>query len=541
MRAGFAKSLDHDLDVLRRGANDAALSATLQQLLASGGDHRLKLDPMTLLNGYGCRPFPRPEAFTFASSTATSISDRAFARTRLARLDLLRAAKPHGVSDALNKRIEQMRYLLKAQLRLDAGIDVVFSPSGTDTQLHALFVAKSILGARCTSVVAAADETGSGTAFVSEGRHFAGVTAQGAAVTKGDHVSGFGGMPGRIPVCLRDERGVLRDQGAVDLDIVQSIASVIAEGGRVLLHAMDHSKCGFRSPSLECLQEVTARWPESVLVLMDACQMRLARPRLGSYLNSGFLVAITGSKFFTGPPFSGALLMPGRLSQLLIGVPIAPGLCDYMNQSDWPMRLWNIRTQLPDRHNLGQWLRWEAALEEMRAYFAVPEAPRRDMLDRFAGFVRSRISGSRCLRLLPARSEPVSELDSEFPPETIFPFTLHRHESELTRDDCTRVYRLLNEDVSDRLSDTALPRQRAIAARPCHIGQPVALRQANGSETGALRVSAGARIVSDNWSPDEDCRQRNFASELKQISTVFDKIELLIADENIWAEHAPIL
>lgn len=530
MRAGVAESLDHDFDALRCRANDDALSSGLPQLLTSGGDHRLKLDPKSLLNGYGCRPFPRPEAFTFASSTATSISDRAFTRARHARLDLLHAAKVGGVADALDQRIEQMRRLLKAQLHLAADIDVVFSPSGTDTQLHAFCVAKSILGPRCSSVVAAADETGSGTAFVSEGRHFAGVTAQGADVTKGDHVSGFEGTPERIPVCLRDEHGVLRDQRAVDIDIVQSIASVIAEGGRVLLHAMDHSKCGFRSPSFECLQEVTARWPESVLVLVDACQMRLARPRLAHYLNSGYLVAITGSKFFTGPPFSGALLIPPRLSQLLTGVQIAPGLCDYTNRSDWPMHLWNIRKQLPDRHNLGQWLRWEAALEEMRDYFAVPAAPRRDMLDRFAGFVRSRISRSRCLRLLPLRSEPVSELDSEFPPETIFPFTLHRHGSELTREDCARVYRLLNKDVSDMLSDTASPRQRIVAARPCHIGQPVMLRQANGSETGALRVSAGARIVSENWSPDEDCRQRNLASELEQVSTIVDKIELMIAD-----------
>ncbi|HEX5279880.1 MAG TPA: hypothetical protein VFW28_07355, partial [Micropepsaceae bacterium] len=98
------------------------------------------------------------------------------------------------------------------------------------------------------------------------------------------------------------------------------------------------------------------------------------------------------------------------------------------------------------------------------------------------------------------------------------------------RDDCLRVYRLLNKDVSDIVTDAASPRQRAIAARPCHIGQPVVLRQADGRETGALRVSAGARIVSENWSPDEECRQRNFSSELEQVSTVFDKIEWMIAD-----------
>jgi hypothetical protein len=43
----------------------------------AGGDLRLNIDEIHLLNKYGCRPF-RPEAFTFASSTASSVSNFAF-------------------------------------------------------------------------------------------------------------------------------------------------------------------------------------------------------------------------------------------------------------------------------------------------------------------------------------------------------------------------------------------------------------------------------------------------------------------------------
>src|SRR5260221_12500275 len=49
------------------------------QLLTAGGDSRLLVDPATGLNAYGCSPTPRPWAITFASTTATSISDGAFA------------------------------------------------------------------------------------------------------------------------------------------------------------------------------------------------------------------------------------------------------------------------------------------------------------------------------------------------------------------------------------------------------------------------------------------------------------------------------
>jgi hypothetical protein len=47
----------------------------------AGGDLRLNIDEIHLLNKYGCRPFPRPEAFTFASSTASSVSNFAFDKT----------------------------------------------------------------------------------------------------------------------------------------------------------------------------------------------------------------------------------------------------------------------------------------------------------------------------------------------------------------------------------------------------------------------------------------------------------------------------
>jgi hypothetical protein len=46
----------------------------------AGGDLRLNIDEIHLLNKYGCRPFPRPEAFTFASPTS-SVSNFAFDKT----------------------------------------------------------------------------------------------------------------------------------------------------------------------------------------------------------------------------------------------------------------------------------------------------------------------------------------------------------------------------------------------------------------------------------------------------------------------------
>ena len=92
--------------------------APLPHLLAAGGDTRLHLDPASRLNFYGCRPYPRPEAFTFASSTATSISERAYAAAEAARDDLIRAGLHHGLDRAVTSLVESLRHELAGLLGL---------------------------------------------------------------------------------------------------------------------------------------------------------------------------------------------------------------------------------------------------------------------------------------------------------------------------------------------------------------------------------------------------------------------------------------
>ncbi|HLI22747.1 MAG TPA: hypothetical protein VKV32_16615, partial [Stellaceae bacterium] len=330
------------------------MSAPLDWLLASGGDTRLNLDPETNLNGYGCRPSPRPEAFTFASSTATSISDRAYAAAARARIMMLREAPKIGLDRAADDQLEQMRHELKETLGLGgSGCAVVFSPSGTDSQLHALFVARALLGTPLVSVIAAADETGSGAMFATRGRHFNAITAHGVTVSKGEPIRGLAdGVEGKL-VPLRDDDGGLRPVDNVDGDVCHTIGRSVAAGKRVALFAMDSSKFGLRSPSNDCLRWIADAAGDEVLLVIDACQARLSRRRLAWYLERGCLVLITGSKFFTGAPFSGALLIPDRLAARCARLTDVPdGLGAYSGQSDWPRRFAGIRAALPAQVNL---------------------------------------------------------------------------------------------------------------------------------------------------------------------------------------------
>ena len=150
------------LDRLRSASAMADLFMPLDRLLGGGGDPRLTINPATGLNEYGCQPYPCPETLSFSSSTATSISQRAYDRAQQARDALMQSAIAIGMEAALDVRTESMRDELRACLGLSrANADIVFSPSGTDSQLQALFVARALLGPAMTTVVVAADQTGS--------------------------------------------------------------------------------------------------------------------------------------------------------------------------------------------------------------------------------------------------------------------------------------------------------------------------------------------------------------------------------------------
>jgi hypothetical protein len=509
----------HPADGRASGLRD--LFAPLDGLLVCGGDPRLALDKANL-NSYGCGPSPSPETWSFASSTASAISERAYARAGFARDELMRAAIDVGLDEAFDVRIEAMRRELKACLQLSRDVGVVFAASGTDAQLHALFLARSISGAGLATIVVGADQTGSGTLYTARGCHFANVTARGSLVRKGTPIPDLSCESIALP--LFDGAAGVAARADTDDAVLRAIQAAVADGSDVLLHVLDSSKLGWRAPSEACLDEIGRRWPQRVQVVVDACQMRLGRARIRTYLDRGYMVLITGSKFFGGPAFSGALLVPGSiLGAREAGEGLAGGLQDYASRSDWP-EAWALRSRFSARPNLGQWLRWEAAVEEIKAYYRVPAAFRHSALRQLRDGVESLMARSLSLRPVAASGSARDSDDEEFACPTIFPFTIHRRGTAVSADDCQVLYRALARDLGDVLGGSA--RGREIAGRRCLLGQPVRIDGAQ--PTAALRLCFGARQVTEAWSPDAGAADHNLRCQLDRVADVVAKLELLI-------------
>jgi hypothetical protein len=251
-----------------------------------------------------------------------------------------------------------------------------------------------------------------------------------------------------------------------------------------------------------------------VRIVVDACQGRLARERIRAHLQRGRMVLITGSKFFSGPPLSGALLLPHELVRCMERAgSLAPGLADYSVESDWPSEWRAAQTSLSRHENIGQLMRWSAALEEMSTWFAIPGAVRRAALAEFASSVPRAAATVAAVEPL----QPPLLDDPDFPVPTIFPFFIRHGGTALSPARAGKLYRALNRDVTSVLQGLG-NRERALAALPCHIGQPVCV-EGSGGASGALRISASARIVADSG-----------CSVADGLGLVFQKLDLLVRE-----------
>jgi len=481
---------------LRRRAQP--LLPPLEELLVEGGDGRIALDAQGGANKYGCPPRPDPGLIAFGSSTASVISGSAFTAAERLRLHLIQRAahEPLAVTYARELRRIRGELLRLCNVADLAGLEVVFGASGTD--LH-LIAGRLMAGTRLQpglAVMVDATETGSCVPLALAGRHFSHRAALGEPVTEGTAVAG-GATMDVVSVALRRDDGAPRSMDSIDAEVTSLVATAAGEGRRVLLSLADVSKSGMIAPSPACALELQRRWPASVEVLVDACQFRIAPSTLRAYLQQGFMVALTGSKFVTGPTFSGALLIPATPARYLRGRLLPRALAEYSSRADWPQQ-WAAGT-LTVAANVGLLLRWEAALHELRSFRAVPEEEVAGFLRRFGGLIQDRLQQDPAFQPLPVpqlERGPLSRTESWDRMQTIFPFVPRRiaerqRPRPLTDEETQRLYRLMRSDLSAHPDFAG----KGLAAARYQLGQPLACGRCDGMPVSALRICASARLI----------------------------------------------
>ena len=510
------------------------LAKPTEYLLMSGGDLRLNIDDIDLLNKYGCRPFPRPEAFTFASSTATSVSNFAFDKTDKSRAILIQKSLKNGFKNSTIEFSESLKNNLRRALQINDESEIIFSPSGTDSLLQIAAITQIISDKNMTHILVASDETGSGVAAALKGCHFENTTALNYPVKKGDRIEGFKDVD-LIEIPLKDENGVLKSNSQLDKEVFNAVFKANALGKHTVLHVMDQSKLGYQSPSEEMIHNLITLDNLSMQIIVDGSQLRLDPKDIQNYLNRGYIVTITGSKFFTGPPYSGALIVPKSVSKSINAVKknLPIGLNNYYNHVDWPTA-WSCSKNLSDGFNYGSYMRWNAAIVEMDRYYKTPILYRNLGIEMFCNFVEASINDASFLKPLFGDETKINKYNSEEfglrNIRTIFPFFILKNIEVLTVDNVKKLYVLLNSDISDKFEGSSLETIR-LAAQKCHIGQAVNVKFTHDIQSAVLRISLGARVISESWvNRDISLFFRNIEAQMSQVTVIIKKIELILSN-----------
>jgi hypothetical protein len=459
------------------GAAATPLEARLRLLLASGGDDRIWPDPVSRRNRYGAPAAPAPDELWFSSSTACAISPQGWAAAGEA-LERLIAPGPTTIVALFDGLRERLLTLYGAP-----GAEAVLSASGTEAELVTLALALELARSPLVNIVVAPAETGSGVPAAASGQHFLGHAPLGGAVTARCRLAGWedAGLCLQT-IDIRRPCGAPRRAADVDSEAAERVDAAVAAGAFAVLHVLDASKTGREGVSRAAARRIAARHAGRVLVVVDACQLRARPAALRQDLRDGFAVMLTGSKFAGGPAFCGALLLPAGLVDALAGArPTASPLAPYSAALDWPKALrWPFAAGLQHPANLGLGLRWTAALAEMEAYEALPGADRDALLAAFEHAVLARVAADPGLALL----------DDAVAAPGLIPIV------HADRSDPRPVYEALGRGEG--------------AARPCHLGQPVAV----GART-ALRVCASMPMI-------VQAAQAGFASLQSDIDEAFD-------------------
>ena len=334
--------------------------STLADLMTQGGDARIVLDPLTLLNRYSSAPYPR-DVLALASSTANDLSaDAASYLTQKYGSDAGRLNSGDVYADAL----EQSRTQIRNAYNLASDIDIFFAPSGTDLEYVPLFASAGKSTNGVSNLLLGADEVGSGCIHSAAGRYFANETALGTSVAPGQAVEGMVPVEmGDFPV--RDAMGTAFDGPAIAAQMGPKIADALSAGLHPLVHVVHGSKTGLVLPHLDEIDALIARFGSDVSFVVDACQARITTPAIHDYLQRRIIVFLTGSKFMGGPPFSGfALLPPGMAAN---AAPLPVGAVQIFRQAEVPLD-WAGREALENTGNAGLALRLSASLFELERF-----------------------------------------------------------------------------------------------------------------------------------------------------------------------------
>ena len=443
----------------------------LAEIMSSGCDERVLIDPETNKNKYFLNPTIYEGYFFRGSCTCATLNEETEPLVK----DFIQKCEVTPVDEVIAEQEQRVkRILVPGQQEL---FDVYFGPSGSDLMyypllfMHVMHPEEEII-----SIVTCPEELGSGSLIAAQGRFFNSKNQFGEKVEKGTLLHESIRVK-TITIPARDAHGNIIDRRERIGEIIKE-----NEGKPMIGNLVFGSKSGVKD-DLDVIDD----FPEGVLWAVDLCQLRNTPNLIKTLLQKGCMVLITGSKFYQSPPFCGAMLVPKTLSNEMVAadarniIPFQKVFSKY----DLPIWMTALRSQLRDFNNRGFRARWECSIYEMEKYDSLPRAQTNRWVYEWNRFVTGWIESSKYMELIP---------DQHKTNQTIISFRVKVNGKYLSFDELKDLYKVIVNSPFEHSDEYDM----AFIGQPVTYGDRAFLRLAIGSHD--IRRS----LKHAEFNPEED-------------------------------------
>ena len=508
------------------------INQTSTDIMSQGGDARISLDENSGLNKYGCRPYPK-FSISYSSCTSNTISFSAFSFVESYLHKLITLYSENGNYHFLKKEFDAVRKKIKNFYELPSSTEVIIGSSGTDLELLVLANALCSENEKAHNILLEANEVGSGAINAAQGRYFSVKTPLGIDCEVGQPIAGFSQNDISFKnIEARDPDGNLYKSSVIEEKIIQEIEYGLSNGFRPIVHTIHRSKTGLIIPSFDFFLDLTEKYGDKIDLIVDACQGRISIYMINQYLSYNAAVLITGSKFYSCPPFAGALLLPESMKRRVkTDCELPDGLYQFFTRHEFSESWLPENCNLPKKVNMGLLLRWKAAIFEMNKVFKVPNNRLEYVIKTFQGITKKMIESSVFLELLDIATVTSAHkvpfpTKSPFELNTIITFNIKMPNGlECTFENAKIILQALYTDLSGIIDDNS-----KIMSTPIYLGQPVKVkRNRQTGWAGSLRIALSSNLVSEIAMLDDELIQMRFQSDM---DTIRRKIEVIIENFN---------
>ncbi|MDA8792404.1 hypothetical protein N9N67_04115 [Bacteriovoracaceae bacterium] len=472
-------------------------------LLTQGGDDRSVLDLNAYTNKYNTSTLPRCDV-SRSSCTSSTISTEAYLHIEQFHFQLM----VNYIKQEINPSVlfqqqtqEVLSYFLGPASENLA--QMALTPSGTDIEYLCtwLGVMRSFeiypeQYIKKVKVIVNGDlEVGSGTKMACGLKSFNDITPLRSKINKGEDLDNRKDISIEVEsFSARDENANIIPQADSEQKIIQLIDQSIKDNYIVVFHYVHASKTGVSIPGFSITEKLKKRYGQKFICIVDAAQMRIKSESVESYLNNDMNLIVTGSKFIGGPPFAGALLICDKDYRSFLESRITPpeSFKQFFDNQIYQNLFQEV---MPSNwNNWGLYLRWEAALFEMRRFDQIPNEFQEELIKAWRNQLIQNLKNKGYFKIidlldqvhLPADESSLSQSNS------VITFEVEREGKNLGKPSLSKIHSLMSQSFKN---DNLI----------CEIGQPVQVSIGENPRF-ALRIALGAKNVVNAYNRIESAK-----------------------------------